>query len=100
MLIIFLFIEKMYINSFTSQAKISHREREQHSTEARKWFEVKKIKAFYNLIDGIGFEEGARALIQATGFGKLSPNIVLLGYKRDWMICHRNDLIEYFNVLQ
>lgn len=58
------------------------------------------MKAFYNLIDGIDFESGVRALIQASGFGKLSPNIVLMGYKSDWKNCERKDLIAYFNVLQ
>lgn len=58
------------------------------------------MKAFYNLVDGMGFEDGARALIQASGFGKLTPNIVLMGYKSDWMKCERKDLSEYFNVLQ
>lgn len=82
------------------KSKLSHRRRTNINKEAIKWFEVKKMKAFYNLIDGIDFESGVRALIQASGFGKLSPNIVLMGYKSDWKNCERKDLIAYFNVLQ
>lgn len=67
--------------------------------EAEKWFEARKIKAFYNIVDGIGFEEGVRALVQASGFGKLNPNIVLMGYKSDWRYCSYDDLQAYFNVL-
>ena len=30
------------------------------------------------------FEVGAKALMSIGGVGKLSPNMVLLGFKRDW----------------
>lgn len=67
--------------------------------EAEKWFAARKIKTFYNLVDGIGFEEGVRALVQASGFGKFAPNIVLMGYKNDWRTCNDKDLTAYFNIL-
>lgn len=79
--------------------KISYRARVHLTKEADKWFEARKIKAFYNIVDGIGFEEGVRALVQASGFGKLAPNIVLMGYKSDWRYCKNEDLTSYFNVL-
>ena len=68
--------------------------------EADKWLEARKIKAFYNVVDNIGFEEGVRSLIQASGFGKLTPNILMMGYKGDWRSCQDHELITYFNVLQ
>lgn len=78
---------------------LSYRTRVSLTKEAEKWFEARKIKAFYNLIDGISFEEGIRGLVQASGFGKLSPNIVLMGYKGDWRTCDDKELTSYFNVL-
>lgn len=78
---------------------LSYRTRISLTKEAQKWFDARKIKAFYNLIDGIPFEEGVHALIQASGFGKLSPNIILMGYKADWSNCPAKELIAYFNVL-
>lgn len=78
---------------------LSYRTRVGLTKEAQQWFEARKIKAFYNLIDGISFEEGVRALVQASGFGKLSPNIILMGYKADWRTCPDKELIAYFNVL-
>lgn len=82
------------------ESKISFRTRTEMTKEAHKWLEVRKIKAFYNLIDNLGFEEAVRSLIQTSGFGKLSPNIVLMGFKCEWRTCPPDDLITYFNVLQ
>lgn len=57
------------------------------------------VKGFYALIDGEDFEAGTRALMQATGIGKLKPNIILMGYKSDWQTCERKELVQYFNVM-
>lgn len=66
---------------------------------AADWFLKHKIKGFYSLIDGEDFESGARALMQATGVGKLKPNILLMGYKLDWKTCDRSELTQYFNTV-
>ncbi|KAK6643926.1 hypothetical protein RUM43_000191 [Polyplax serrata] len=58
-----------------------------------------KIKAFYAQVDELSFEAGAKALLQASGIGKLKPNILLMGYKSDWQTCKRDELLMYFNVL-
>lgn len=39
-------------------------------------------------------------IFQATGVGKLRPNIVFLGYKNDWQNCPVKSLLEYFNIIQ
>lgn len=68
--------------------------------EGERWLAARKIKAFYNVIEGLDFETGVRALIQTSGIGKLAPNILLMGYKSDWKTCNQQDLVCYFNVLQ
>lgn len=83
-----------------SQHKLSHHRRIHMYEEAQKWLDARKIKAFYNLVDNMKFEEGVRSLIQASGFGKLQPNIVLMGYKADWRGCDVDQLETYFNSLQ
>lgn len=74
-----------------------HRAYLQH--RAADWFQKHKIKGFYSLIDGEDFETGARALMQATGVGKLKPNILLMGYKLNWRTCDRSELTQYFNTV-
>lgn len=68
--------------------------------KAHSFLDCHKIKAFYTLIDDVTLEEGARALMQASGIGKLRPNIVLMGYKTDWRLCEHAELIMYFNIMQ
>lgn len=67
--------------------------------QAREWFKKHKVKAFYTIVDGEDFETGSRALLQASGVGKLKPNIVLLGYKSDWQTCGNFELQSYFNTI-
>jgi solute carrier family 12 (sodium/potassium/chloride transporter), member 2 len=59
-----------------------------------------KVKGFYNLVDDVDFEEGARCLMQASGVGKLRPNVVLMGYKSDWWSCDSEDFKAYYRVIQ
>lgn len=66
---------------------------------ANEWFRRHKVKGFYSHCDDSDFETGAKALMQATGVGKLKPNILLLGYKTNWMSCDKLEREQYFNVL-
>lgn len=70
------------------------------SYKANSWLRAHKIKAFYQQIDGVPFQEGARALLKACGIGKLRPNILMMGYKSDWQTCPRDELLNYFEILQ
>ncbi|XP_066994462.1 bumetanide-sensitive sodium-(potassium)-chloride cotransporter [Anabrus simplex] len=79
--------------------RLSYRERNVRIRNSYQWLQGQKIKAFYSVLDGIGFEEGARALLQSSGIGKLKPNVLLMGYKSDWRECNSDDLLAYFNVL-
>ena len=45
-----------------------------------KWLEMNHIKAFYAVTSNKKMAEGAQAAIDFCGLGKLSPNMVLLGF--------------------
>ncbi|CAG0884776.1 unnamed protein product [Darwinula stevensoni] len=66
---------------------------------ARRWLQRNKIRSFYTLMNSDSFHEGVRALIQCSGVGKLRPNVVLMGFKRDWQTCDRHHLQEYFQII-
>lgn len=68
--------------------------------EGQEWLAARKIKSFYNMIEGLNFVSGARALFQTAGIGKLAPNILLIGYKSDWQISDTNTLHSYFKVMK
>uniref|UniRef100_A0AAG5CT81 Uncharacterized protein n=1 Tax=Anopheles atroparvus TaxID=41427 RepID=A0AAG5CT81_ANOAO len=79
--------------------RLTHRRRAQRAAESRRFLRERHIRGFCQQLDGIGFGEGARALIQTAGVGKLAPNIVLIGYKADWTRCSPTELQTYYNVL-
>ncbi|XP_043285167.1 bumetanide-sensitive sodium-(potassium)-chloride cotransporter [Venturia canescens] len=78
---------------------VSYKTRASMTTKSTGWFRSHKIKAFYTLADGVTFQQGATSFLQASGLGKLRPNILMMGYKRDWAICPRENLNMYFNVM-
>uniref|UniRef100_A0A663DSG7 Solute carrier family 12 member 3 n=1 Tax=Aquila chrysaetos chrysaetos TaxID=223781 RepID=A0A663DSG7_AQUCH len=49
-----------------------------------KWLMKRKIKAFYTDVVAEDLRSGVQMLIQAAGLGKMRPNILVLGYKRNW----------------
>lgn len=59
---------------------------------------------FFNLIFSILFlasnlRQGAQALMQCSGLGKLRPNIVILGFKSDWESDSIDKIDEYINII-
>ncbi|XP_075979539.1 sodium chloride cotransporter 69 isoform X2 [Anticarsia gemmatalis] len=81
------------------QGQVSHRGREALTSRAYQWFGRRKIKAFYGLVDDVDFKDGASALVQASGIGKLKPNILLMGFKENWLTSERNEIEDYVEVM-
>ncbi|XP_037954068.1 bumetanide-sensitive sodium-(potassium)-chloride cotransporter-like isoform X2 [Teleopsis dalmanni] len=67
--------------------------------EGQKYLDERKIKAFYTLIDGFNMDDGVKIMAKCTGLGKMSPNIVLIGYKNNWFNCRKEEVETYFNIL-
>lgn len=77
----------------------TQRQRVFYQRQAREWFNERKIKGFYTIVDDDDFESGARAMMQASGVGKLRPNILMMGFKNDWQTCGKIELDSYFNTI-
>ncbi|XP_063908850.1 bumetanide-sensitive sodium-(potassium)-chloride cotransporter isoform X1 [Zophobas morio] len=82
-----------------TEVRLQHRVRSSRIQNVYSWLRINKIKGFYSLLDHTQFENGAKALLQTTGIGKLSPNVLMMGYKNDWRGCTSEELMAYFNVL-
>ncbi|XP_063227060.1 bumetanide-sensitive sodium-(potassium)-chloride cotransporter [Bacillus rossius redtenbacheri] len=82
-----------------SQRRLSHRTRSSRRRRSAAWLQQHKIKSFFSVVDGLRFEDAARSLMQASGVGKMRPNVVLMGFKNDWQSCGPGQLLAYFNVL-
>ena len=51
-------------------------------------------------MDNLNFSDGVAALLQASGIGKLRPNILLLGYQSQWRTGDGQPIDEYFAAIQ
>ena len=54
----------------------------------QQWLKDHQIAGYYSVTQNGSFSAGARSVMALSGLGKLSPNMVLLGFKNNW----RNDL--------
>ncbi|XP_062565684.1 bumetanide-sensitive sodium-(potassium)-chloride cotransporter isoform X2 [Armigeres subalbatus] len=82
-----------------NKAQTSQKFRNYLQRKANDWFRRHKVKGFYTYVDDNDFETGTRAAMQASGIGKLRPNLLLLGYKNDWKKCDSVELEQYFTVV-
>ena len=67
--------------------------------DTQDWLWRRKIKGFSSVYESQSFEEGAKTCLSSVGLGKLTPNMLLIGFKSDWA----DDVAsakEYFNILQ
>ena len=52
--------------------------------QSSKWMSSNKIKAFHSVTRNDNMLDGFRAAVELHGLGRLSPNMVLLGFKHNW----------------
>ncbi|NXU26957.1 S12A3 protein, partial [Thalassarche chlororhynchos] len=64
-----------------------------------KWLMKRKIKAFYTDVVAEDLRSGVQMLIQAAGLGKMRPNILALGYKRNWQTASPQSLEDYVGIM-
>ncbi|TRY67544.1 hypothetical protein TCAL_09074 [Tigriopus californicus] len=55
------------------------------SNDINHWMEDHQIKAFFSLTQSATFDDGAISTINLTGLGKLKPNVVMMGFKNNWI---------------
>lgn len=80
--------------------RMTHQQRKLQIQKSNRWLRMNKIKAFYSLVDRLSFSNGVASLLQASGIGKMRPNILLLGYQSEWRTSDLNKSEEYFSAIQ
>ncbi|XP_014229251.1 bumetanide-sensitive sodium-(potassium)-chloride cotransporter [Trichogramma pretiosum] len=91
--------QSLLVAGHVIETALAHKTKSSLASRTSQWLRDNKIKAFYSVIDGTSFQDGATSLMQACGLGKMRPNILLMGYKQDWATCPRENLLMYFNVM-
>ncbi|KAG9475127.1 hypothetical protein GDO78_003538 [Eleutherodactylus coqui] len=64
-----------------------------------KWLNKRKIRAFYTGLIADDLRSGAQMLIQASGLGSMKPNVLFLGYKKNWQSSHPRNIESYVAIL-
>ncbi|XP_028263236.1 solute carrier family 12 member 3 [Parambassis ranga] len=48
------------------------------------WLNQRKVKSFYRGVVTAELQSGVNMLLQGAGLGRIKPNVLLLGFKKDW----------------
>ncbi|KAG8437675.1 hypothetical protein GDO86_008400 [Hymenochirus boettgeri] len=64
-----------------------------------KWMNKRKVRAFYTGLIADDLRSGAQMLLQATGLGQMRPNVLVIGYKKNWATSHPRNVENYVGVL-
>ncbi|KAK2491728.1 hypothetical protein MC885_014167 [Smutsia gigantea] len=64
-----------------------------------KWLHKRKIKAFYSDVIAEDLRSGVQTLLQATGLGRMKPNILVVGFKKNWQSAHPATVEDYIGIL-
>nr|XP_060617978.1 solute carrier family 12 member 2 isoform X1 [Anolis sagrei ordinatus] len=65
----------------------------------QRWLIKNKMKAFYAPVRAEDLRDGAQYLMQAAGLGRMRPNTLVLGFKKDWQTADMNEVDIYINLL-
>ena len=91
-------ISLMSTLDIVDENSLSWRSLDKLKQDAQKWLLDNKIKAFHVITRRNSFSEGVRAALELQGLGKLSPNMVLVGFKENWREDSEGSL-EYYRAL-
>ncbi|XP_077842282.1 solute carrier family 12 member 3 isoform X30 [Macaca mulatta] len=64
-----------------------------------KWLNKRKIKAFYSDVIAEDLRKGVQILMQASGLGRMKPNILVVGFKKNWQSAHPATVEDYIGIL-
>uniref|UniRef100_A0A452RRY3 Solute carrier family 12 member 3 n=1 Tax=Ursus americanus TaxID=9643 RepID=A0A452RRY3_URSAM len=63
-----------------------------------KWLNKRKIKAFYSDVIAEDLRSGVQILMQAAGLGRMKPNILVVGFKKNWQSAHPATVEDYIEL--
>uniref|UniRef100_A0A8C1PJL8 Solute carrier family 12 member 10, tandem duplicate 1 n=1 Tax=Cyprinus carpio TaxID=7962 RepID=A0A8C1PJL8_CYPCA len=72
---------------------------QRNSNEMIKWLNQRKVRSFYTSFKASDLREGARHLLQASGLGKMKPNILVMGFKMNWQESSSKGIEDYINTI-
>ncbi|KAM7014806.1 solute carrier family 12 member 1 [Tautogolabrus adspersus] len=65
----------------------------------QQWLRKSKRQAFYAAVACDHFREGTESLLQASGLGRMKPNTLMIGFKRNWRTAGTEGVQSYVGIL-
>uniref|UniRef100_A0A4W4HFF7 Solute carrier family 12 member 3 n=1 Tax=Electrophorus electricus TaxID=8005 RepID=A0A4W4HFF7_ELEEL len=63
------------------------------------WLNKRHIKSFYHGVVASDLRTGAQMLLQGAGLGRIRPNILVMGFKKNWRKCAPTSMENYIGIL-
>ncbi|NWJ09614.1 S12A2 protein, partial [Crypturellus undulatus] len=64
----------------------------------QRWLIKSKMKAFYAPVHAEDLRDGGQYLMQAAGLGRMRPNTLVVGFKKNWRQTDMRDVDTYINL--
>ncbi|KAK7152036.1 hypothetical protein R3I94_008390 [Phoxinus phoxinus] len=63
------------------------------------WLNKRRIKSFYHTVAADDLRVGVQMLLQSTGLGRMRPNVLVMGFKKNWRKAQPSNLENYIGIL-
>ncbi|RXM33031.1 Solute carrier family 12 member 3 [Acipenser ruthenus] len=64
-----------------------------------KWLNNRKSKSFYTGIVADDLRSGVQILMQASGLGRMKPNVLVMGFKNNWKSDNPSNMENYIGII-
>ncbi|NXT47531.1 S12A1 protein, partial [Pluvianellus socialis] len=84
---------------YTGPRKLCVKEMNSGMAKKQAWLTKNKRKAFYAAVAADSFREGVKSLLQASGLGRMKPNTLVIGFKKDWRNAPAAQVENYVGII-
>ncbi|NXD61532.1 S12A1 protein, partial [Eolophus roseicapillus] len=84
---------------YTGPRKLCVKEMNSGMAKKQAWLTKNKRKAFYTAVAADSFRDGVKSLLQASGLGRMKPNTLVIGFKKDWRNATATQVENYVGVI-
>ncbi|XP_062998797.1 solute carrier family 12 member 1 isoform X2 [Elgaria multicarinata webbii] len=84
---------------YTGPRKLCVTEMNSGMATKQAWLTKNKRKAFYAAVAADSFRDGVKSVLQASGLGRIRPNTLVLGFKKDWRHATAVQVENYMGVI-
>ncbi|KAF1426036.1 Solute carrier family 12 member 1, partial [Spheniscus mendiculus] len=84
---------------YTGPRKLCVKEMNSGMAKKQAWLTKNKRKAFYAAVAADSFRDGVKSLLQASGLGRMKPNTLVIGFKKDWRNATATQVENYVGII-